>query len=79
LADALLEGLDVREAAERLHITLETGRFHLKRVFSKTGVGRQAELIRLMMSLPGWSGPQIPCEDRKSEMRIPMRPTSEAI
>jgi DNA-binding CsgD family transcriptional regulator len=52
LADLLLEGLDVREAAERLRITLETARFHLKRVLSKTGARRQTELMRLMLSLP---------------------------
>jgi DNA-binding CsgD family transcriptional regulator len=53
LADALLQGLEVRDAAEALGITFETARFHLKRVFAKTGVGRQTELIRLMLSLPG--------------------------
>ena len=53
LADLLLESLDVREAAERLRITLETTRFHVKRVLSKTGARRQAELMRLMMLLPG--------------------------
>lgn len=52
MADLLLGGLDVREAAERLRITLDTARFHLKRILSKTGARRQAQLIRLMM-LPG--------------------------
>ena len=53
LADLLLEGLEVREIAERTNTTLETTRFHLKRVLSKTGARRQMELVRLMMSLPG--------------------------
>lgn len=53
LADLLLQGMEIREAADRLGITLETARFHLKQVFAKTGVGRQTELIRLMLSLPG--------------------------
>ena len=53
LADQLLEGLEVREIAERSGTTLETTRFHLKRVLSKTGARRQMELIRLMLSLPG--------------------------
>jgi len=53
VADLLLEGSEVREAAERLGITLETCRFHIKRVLAKTGTRRQAELIRLMLSLPG--------------------------
>lgn len=52
LADLLLEGLDVREAAERLHTSLGTARFHLKRVFAKTGTRRQTQLMRLMLSLP---------------------------
>jgi DNA-binding CsgD family transcriptional regulator/PAS domain-containing protein len=53
LADLLLEGLEVREAAERVGTTLETARFHLKRVLAKTGCRRQTELMRLMLSLPG--------------------------
>lgn len=53
LADRLLEGLDVREIAEQSGITLETARFHVKRVLAKTGSRRQAELMRLMLSLPG--------------------------
>jgi DNA-binding CsgD family transcriptional regulator len=53
LADLLLEGLEVRDAAERLRVTLETARFHLKRILQKTGTRRQTELLRLMLSLPG--------------------------
>ena len=54
VADLLLEGLEVREAAERLCITLETARFHVKRVLVKTGAHRQTELLRIMLSLPGY-------------------------
>jgi len=53
LADLLLQGLEVREAADNLRITLETARFHLKRLQAKTGTRRQTELMRLMLSLPG--------------------------
>jgi DNA-binding CsgD family transcriptional regulator len=53
LADLLLQGLDVRETADRMSITFETARFNLKRVLAKTGTRRQAELMRLMLSLPG--------------------------
>jgi len=53
LADLLLQGYEVREAANHLRTTLETTRFHLKRVLAKTGTRRQAELMRLMLSLPG--------------------------
>ena len=53
LADLLLEGLEVRRIADRLGITIQTARFHLKRVLAKTGTRRQTELMRLMLSLPG--------------------------
>lgn len=59
LADLLLQGMEVREASERLGVTLETTRFHLKQIFAKTGVRRQTELIRLMLSLPGSVGSKI--------------------
>jgi DNA-binding CsgD family transcriptional regulator len=53
LADLLLHGLDVRQTAERMKITVETARFNLKRVQAKTSTRRQTELMRLMLSLPG--------------------------
>jgi DNA-binding CsgD family transcriptional regulator len=56
LADLLLGGLEVRAVADHLGITIETARFHLKRVLAKTGTHRQTELIRLMLTLPGRSG-----------------------
>jgi DNA-binding CsgD family transcriptional regulator len=52
VADLLLEGFDVREVAGRLGISLETCRFHVKRILVKTGTRRQSELMRLMVSLP---------------------------
>lgn len=52
LADLLLQGLQVGEAAESMRITLATVRFQLKRVLAKTGTHRQSELMRLMLSLP---------------------------
>jgi DNA-binding CsgD family transcriptional regulator len=53
VANLLLEGAEVREAAGRIGITLETCRFHIKRVLAKTETHRQAELLWLMLSLPG--------------------------
>jgi DNA-binding CsgD family transcriptional regulator len=53
LADLLLQGTEVRVAADQMRTTLATTRFHLKRVLAKTGTHRQTELIRLMLSLPG--------------------------
>jgi DNA-binding CsgD family transcriptional regulator len=53
LADLLLKGCEVREAADSLTTTVETTRFYLKRILAKTGTHRQTELMRLMLSLPG--------------------------
>lgn len=48
---ALLAGGDrIDEAAERLGISRNTARTHLKRIFGKTSTTRQAELVRLMLS-----------------------------
>jgi DNA-binding CsgD family transcriptional regulator len=52
VADLLLEGLETGEVAERLRITPETARFHVKRILTKTGTRRRSELMRLMLSLP---------------------------
>ncbi len=52
VADFLLQGLETREVAHELGLTLETACFHLKRVLSKTGTRRQTELMRLMLFLP---------------------------
>jgi DNA-binding CsgD family transcriptional regulator len=53
LVGLLLEGLDVRAASDQLHITQETARFMLKRIFEKTSTHRQSQLIRLISMLPG--------------------------
>jgi len=53
LSDLLLRGREMQEVANGLGLTLETARFHTKRVLSKTGTRRQTELMRLMLSLPG--------------------------
>lgn len=53
MADLIAQGNEVREAALVMRTTLETARFHMKRVLTKTGARRQAELVRLVVSLPG--------------------------
>lgn len=55
LADVLHQELDLREAAEKMHITLGTARFMLKNIFAKTGTRRQSELVHLLSRLPGES------------------------
>ena len=42
-------GDGLQAAADRRGVSLATARTHLSRVFQKTGVGRQAELVRLIM------------------------------
>jgi DNA-binding CsgD family transcriptional regulator len=57
LAAALLAGKTVQEFAEEAGVTLNTARTHLKRVFSKAGVGRQAELIRQLTAIASYPKP----------------------
>jgi DNA-binding CsgD family transcriptional regulator len=54
-ADLLCSGLTINEASELLRLTTETARFQVKQILRKTGVRRQAELVRLMLSLPAVS------------------------
>jgi len=50
LALELANGLSLEEAAETLNIMRNTARAHLRAIFSKTGVRRQAELVRVMLN-----------------------------
>lgn len=53
----LLRGHSVTEAADELEVSRSTVRTHLKRIFSKTGTNRQAELVRLCLrSVAGVAG-----------------------
>ena len=51
VSDALeiVKGRGRRATAERLGITDGTARSHLSKIFDKTGVSRQAELVRLVL------------------------------
>lgn len=56
LAIQLANGLSFDEAAQALSIRLNTARAHLRSIFSKTGVRRQTELVRLFLnSWPDWA------------------------
>lgn len=46
----LAKGLALDEAAELLGIRLNTARTHLRSIFSKAGVTRQAELVRIVLN-----------------------------
>jgi DNA-binding CsgD family transcriptional regulator/PAS domain-containing protein len=49
LATRLADGLSLDAAADALGIARNTARAHLRSVFAKTGVTRQAELVRLVL------------------------------
>ncbi len=51
LADFVLKGIELKQAAQELKLTYESTRFHLKRIFRKTNTTRQAELLRLMLAI----------------------------
>ena len=50
LTAALVAGKSVKEFAEEAGVSLNTARTHLKNVFPKTGVKRQAALVREVLS-----------------------------
>jgi DNA-binding CsgD family transcriptional regulator/PAS domain-containing protein len=52
LALLLASGVSFREATETLDITVNTGRGHLKNIFSKTETRTQSQLVRLVLALP---------------------------
>jgi DNA-binding CsgD family transcriptional regulator len=54
VCERLVAGMKLDEAAQHLGIAADTARVHLKRVFAKTGAGRQAELVAKIMSTPLW-------------------------
>jgi DNA-binding CsgD family transcriptional regulator len=48
LCQALLEGKSLPEAALALHVSRNTAKTHLTRIFDKTGVRSQVALLRLL-------------------------------
>ncbi|WP_276120174.1 helix-turn-helix transcriptional regulator [Pararhizobium qamdonense] len=48
LATELTSGLTLQEAARRSNVTFKTARTYLERIFAKTGVHRQSELLVLL-------------------------------
>jgi len=50
LAMELANGLSLEEGAENLNIRRNTARAHLRSIFSKTGVRRQTELVRILLN-----------------------------
>jgi DNA-binding CsgD family transcriptional regulator len=55
LASRLATGASLEEVSNELQISKQTGRTHLKRVFAKMGIGRQAELVSLLSTMVRYS------------------------
>jgi DNA-binding CsgD family transcriptional regulator len=52
VAAMLAEGLSPDEIAQTLGVSMNTIRTHMKRAFEKTCVGRQADLVRVLLNNP---------------------------
>jgi DNA-binding CsgD family transcriptional regulator len=50
LAKLIIEGYRLDEAATHLDISVNTARTHMKRIYAKTDTGRQADLVRLLLT-----------------------------
>jgi DNA-binding CsgD family transcriptional regulator len=55
LATDLVSGLSLQDAAAACGITFKTGRTYLERIFGKTGVHRQSELVALLKNAAPFS------------------------
>lgn len=56
LAALIVDGLDLRQAAERLGITVNTARTQVQRMFDKTGARSQPALVKALLSVEPPSG-----------------------
>lgn len=56
VASLLAEGLRRDQIAAQIGISQTTVAFHLRNIFGKTGAGRQAELVGLILSMPLLTG-----------------------
>jgi DNA-binding CsgD family transcriptional regulator len=52
VAERLMMGDSPEQAATTLSIKTSTARWHLASLYRKTGTSRQAQLVRLLLSLP---------------------------
>jgi DNA-binding CsgD family transcriptional regulator len=56
LAARLATGVSLDDVSNELRISKQTGRTHLKRIFAKMGIGRQAELVALLSTMARYQG-----------------------
>jgi DNA-binding CsgD family transcriptional regulator len=50
VARKLAQGLSLEQAAAALHISRNTARAHLRSIFSKSGITRQSDLVRILLN-----------------------------
>jgi DNA-binding CsgD family transcriptional regulator len=72
LCEQLVSGATLEQAADRLQISIDTARAHLKRVFANVGVHRQSDLVAKVLATPVWMARQARRE------AIPAQPTGIA-
>lgn len=74
LTRRLVEGESLAEAAAVLGLTCETARTYLKQVFAKTGVRRQANLVRMMLmgQVPSQRSRSYPRDATRTASRPPI-------
>ena len=77
LALLLSDGQRIEDAAASLGVTLSSARTYLKRIFSKTDVTRQAELVRLILAAPNSArlagGPAVEARHAQTDRNYPDR------
>lgn len=56
LVESLTLGISLKDHAKNNNISFNTARWHLRNVFIKTGANSQADLIKLVMTIPGLFG-----------------------
>ena len=57
MVQAILEGVDLKDYADRAGISMHTVRFHLKTAFARTETRSQADLVRMALSALNKLGP----------------------
>ena len=69
LAAMLMQGHGLEWSADELDVSINTARTHIKNLFDKTGVRRQAELVRLVLRGP--AGLRLPHRPREPSSGAP--------
>lgn len=79
LAAHMMKGQPLASVAEEMHISPNTARSHLKKLFQKTGTARQSELVWLLLNGPAMmcGDADEPCEIRGADRGTGRQPSTE--